>query len=184
MLAIFVLATDDSEISFAPCLAHETVLDPPALVGPNHLVLVVSADDEVVSTFGVGEDVLALEVATMCANISVDSSLMIAEEVLGCIESLDGATDPGDDRIDAVARYAAQVRRGVWSEHVAEIFEVLGVERPGVADGEVDDFFSIGHGLRVAQPCGRSSVETTISLHSLHERPLRRSFIPIRFRPE
>lgn len=151
---MFVLATDHSEVAFAPRLTHETVLDSPALVGPNDLVLVVAADNEVVSSFGVGQDVLALEVATMCANISVDSGLMIAEEVLGCIEALDGAADPGDDRLDPIARHPAEVRCGVWSEHITEILEVFGVEGPGVADGEVDDFFSVGHGLRVAQPCG------------------------------
>ncbi len=96
--------------------------------------------------------VLALQVAAVGARVAVDRDLMVADEMLGAVEPEDRATDAGDDLVDTVALDAAQRRRGIRDEHVAQLVDVLGVERPRVAHGEVDDVFTVGHAPQRCTP--------------------------------
>ena len=117
--------------------------DPPT-IGGSHEPVVVDATDQIgVAAFHTGFDMLALELATACGRVAVYGDLVIADEVLGGVEPHNSWGDAVDDGLDTVTFNAPQHGGGIRSENISQLIELLGVERPGVRNGHIDDLLLV-----------------------------------------
>src|SRR5215212_1380559 len=83
----------DGRVALCPGLLHQPVGDSPSVGGAHQVILVVAADDEVAATGNALAYMLALQLTAVGRRVSVDGDLVIADEVLGVVESKDRSTD-------------------------------------------------------------------------------------------
>jgi hypothetical protein len=94
---------------------------------------------------------LTLQLAAVRPLVTIDADLMIADEVLGGIETQNRSTDAFFDRIAALTGHAMEHACGIGGEDLVEAIDVAGIERPCVGDGKVDDGGAVIHDVSVPQ---------------------------------
>jgi catechol 2,3-dioxygenase-like lactoylglutathione lyase family enzyme len=130
---------------------HQTMRNAPPIGGAHHPIFVVAADDEGVATLSAREHMLTLQLAAVRPLVTIDADLMIADEVLGGIETQNRSTDAFFDRIAALTGHAMEHACGIGGEDLVEAIDVAGIERPCVGDGKVDDGGAVIHDVSVPQ---------------------------------